>query len=153
VLQGGTGSSVSVSLTVTNGTGTYAGASSGSTPITLAGSVSGDFLSGFKFTNFTGSGTITTSGGGGPTGPPSPVITTVQNNYGNIQPGLPNYAIAPSALFFIQGTNLANTTTSLLSSADPGLQTTVSGVTVTVTAGGSTRQCPLYYLSPTQIDA
>ena len=48
---------------------------------------------------------------------------------------------------------MANTTTALLSSADPGLQTTVSGVTVTVTAGSTTLQCPLYYLSPTQVDA
>ncbi|HKA00253.1 MAG TPA: hypothetical protein VKE70_27270, partial [Candidatus Solibacter sp.] len=105
--------------------------------------------------SISGNGTITTGGGGptGPTGPPAPVITTVQNNYGNVAPGLPNYAIAPSALFYIQGTNLANTTTQLLSSADPGLQTTVSNVSVSVTAGGTTKQCPLYYLSPTQIDA
>jgi uncharacterized protein (TIGR03437 family) len=135
------------SATVTGGTGNFAGAT-GSFP-NLTGTI--NLLAGSL--SITGNGTITTGGGGGPTGPPAPVITTVQNNYGNVLPGLPNYAIAPSALFYIQGTNLANTTTSLLSSADPGLQTTVSGVTVTVTAGGSTRQCPLYYLSPTQIDA
>ena len=33
------------------------------------------------------------------------------------------------------------------------MQTTVSNVTVSVTSGGTTLQCPLYYLSPTQIDA
>ncbi len=96
--------------------------------------------------------TYTTGSGGGGTGT-GPTITTVQNNYGLIPPGLPNYGIAPGTLFFIQGSNLANTTTDLLSSAAPGLQTTVSNVTVSVTVGSTTLQCPLYYLSPTQIDA
>jgi uncharacterized protein (TIGR03437 family) len=100
-----------------------------------------------KFTTYGATG----SGGGG-TGT-GPTITTVQNNYGLIPPGLPNYGIAPGTLFFIQGSNLANSTTDLLSSAAPGLQTTVNNVTVSVTVGGTTLQCPLYYLSPTQIDA
>jgi uncharacterized protein (TIGR03437 family) len=146
------GGPATVTVTITNGTGTYSGATSGATPISLTGTVSGGVTTGFNLTNFTGSGTITT-GGGGTTGPPTPTISTIQNNFGLIAPGLPNYGIAPSALFFIQGTALANTTTALLSSASPGLQTTVSGVTVTVTAGGTTLQCPLYYLSPTQVDA
>jgi uncharacterized protein (TIGR03437 family) len=135
------------SATITGGT--YSGVSGGSFP-SLAGTgsigASGITLS------FTGAGTITT-GGGGPAGPPTPTITTVQNNYGLIPPGLPNYGIAPSTLFFIQGTGLSNSTSDLLSSAAPGLQTTVSNVTVSVTAGGTTLQCPLYYLSPTQVDA
>lgn len=95
---------------------------------------------------FTTYGTTGTGGGG-------PTITSIQNNYGQVPPGLPNYGIAPSTLFFIQGSGLANTTTDLQSSASPGLQTTLSGVTVNVTVGGKTVQCPLYYLSPTQIDA
>jgi uncharacterized protein (TIGR03437 family) len=138
----------SASATVTGGSGNFAGATGSFPSLTGTGSIS---ATGAINLTFTGAGSITT--GGGPSGPPAPSITTIQNNYGNVLPGLPNYAIAPSALFYIQGTNLANTTTALLSSADPGLQTTVSGVTVTVTAGGSSRQCPLYYLSPTQIDA
>jgi uncharacterized protein (TIGR03437 family) len=144
----GTSTSGTVALAVTNGTGTYAGATG---TFNLTGSVSGSVVTGFNLTNFTGAGTITT--GGGSTGPTPPAITSVQNNYGLIAPGYPNYGIAPSALFFIQGTNLSNTTSELLSSASPGLQTTVSNVTVTVTSGSTILQCPLYYLSPTQIDA
>src|SRR5689334_1793367 len=52
VLTGGATSSASVQMTVTGGTGTYAGATSGTTPITLTGSVSGDIVSGFKLNNF-----------------------------------------------------------------------------------------------------
>jgi len=136
------------SATVTGGTGNFAGATGSFPTLTATGGIG---ATGNITLTFTGNGTITTSGG--TTGPPTPSITTVQNNYGNILPGLPNYAIAPSTLFYIQGSNLAGTTTSLLSSADPGLQTTVSNVKVTVTAGGTSRDCPLYYLSPTQIDA
>jgi uncharacterized protein (TIGR03437 family) len=93
----------------------------------------------------------TTTGGGGNV----PTITSVQNNYGQVAPNQANYGIAPGALFFVQGTALANTTTALLSSASPGLQTQVpgTGVKVTVSVGGTSLDCPLYYLSPTQIDA
>ena len=148
LLTGGATSSATVTVAFTDGTGTYAGATG---TFKLTGSVAVDSTGNFKLNNFTGSGTITT--GGGTTGPPTPTISTIQNNFGLLAPGLPNYGIAPSALFFIQGTALANTTSALLSSADPGLQTTVSGVTVTVTAGSTVLQCPLYYLSPTQVDA
>ena len=91
----------------------------------------------------------TTTGGGGNV----PTITVVENNYGQVGPGQANYGIAPGALFFVKGSALANTTTSLQSSASPGLQTTLQNVKVTVTVGASTQDCPLYYLSPTQIDA
>jgi uncharacterized protein (TIGR03437 family) len=97
---------------------------------------------------------FTTYGAGGSTGGgSSPIISSIYNNYGGIAQGLPNYGIAPGALFVIAGSGLANTTTSLQSSAAPGLQTTLNGVTVTVSVGGTTLDCPLYYLSPTQIDA
>jgi uncharacterized protein (TIGR03437 family) len=99
-----------------------------------------------KFTTYGATG----SGGGGGT---SPTISSIYNNYGGVAQGLPNYGIAPGALFVIAGSGLANTTTPLQSSAAPGLQTTLSGVTVTVSVGGTTLDCPLYYLSPTQIDA
>jgi uncharacterized protein (TIGR03437 family) len=147
LLTGGATSSATVTVAVTNGTGTYAGATG---TFKLTGSVTGDILSGFKLVNFTGAGAITT---GGAVGPTVPTIDTVQNNYGLISPGLPNYGIAPSALFFIKGTGLSNSTTALLSSAAPGLQTTVNGVTVSVTSGGTTLPCPLYYLLPTQVAA
>src|ERR1022692_2068616 len=106
------------------------------TTVTTGGSLS------LQFTTFGATGA-----GSGPT------ITSIQNNYGQVPPGLPNYGIAPSTLFFIQGTGRANATSDLQSSASPGLQTTLSGVSVKVTVGGTTVQCPLYYLSPTQIDA
>jgi uncharacterized protein (TIGR03437 family) len=96
---------------------------------------------------------FTTFGASGGTGATGPSISTVQNNFGQIAPGLPNYGIAPGSLFFIQGSNLAATTSDLLSSSSPGLQTTVSGVSVSATIGGSTLACYLYYISPTQIDA
>lgn len=106
-------------------------------------------------TGGTSGGSITTkfltygaSGGGN-----NPSISSVQNNYGQIPDGLPNYGIAPGTIFFIKGSNLSATTTSLLSSASPGLQTTQNGVSVSVTVGGTTLPCPLYYLSPTQLDA
>ena len=35
-------------------------------------------------------------------GPTGPVITSIQNNYGQVPQGLPNYGIAPSTLFFVQ---------------------------------------------------
>lgn len=81
------------------------------------------------------------------------VITSIQNNYGQIPDGLPNSRFAPGVLFFVKGTGLANTTTDLQSSAAPGLQTTLQGVSVKVTSGTTVLQCYLYYASPTQIDA
>jgi uncharacterized protein (TIGR03437 family) len=90
-----------------------------------------------------------------PTPQAPPTITAVENNYSQIPQGLPNYGIAPSSLFFIKGTGLAsvNDLGSLRSSAAPGLQTTADGVTVSVTIGSTTVNCPIYYLSPGQIDA
>jgi uncharacterized protein (TIGR03437 family) len=90
------------------------------------------------------------SGGGSGT----PTIATVENNYGLIQPGLPNYGIAQGSLFFVKGLNLANVTTTLQQSDQPGgLVTTLDGVTVSVTVGTTTKPCYLLYLSPVQIDA
>jgi uncharacterized protein (TIGR03437 family) len=96
---------------------------------------------------------VTFGGTGGTTGGSGPTISSVMNNYSAIAPGQPNYGIAPGSLFFVTGSGLATTTTALQDSRSPGLQTTLQGVTVTVVVGGSTLTCPLYYLSPTQIDA
>jgi uncharacterized protein (TIGR03437 family) len=133
----GASSSVSVSLTVTGGTGTYSGASSGTTPITLTGGVSGDIISGFKFSNFTGSGTITTGGGGG--GTPTPTITAVQDAASNT-PG-----IAQGCIFIVKGSNLS---VSGLTSYPPPRPTNPSGVKVTFTpaAGGSSTDAYIVYL-------
>ena len=115
--------------------------------LVVAGGTAGGSIN-IKFTTFG------VSGGGGGGGASGPSITTVQNNYSQIAKGLPNYGIAPGTLFFVQGANLAATTTDLLSSAAPGLPTTRDGVSVSVTSGGaSAAPCPIYYLSPTQIDA
>jgi uncharacterized protein (TIGR03437 family) len=98
---------------------------------------------GINFTTFTG----------GSAGAPS--ITSVQNNYGQIPQGLPNSALAPGSLFFIKGSGLSSVDDgqTLRSSAAPGLQTQASNVSVSVTVNGTTVACPLYYLSPGQIDA
>jgi uncharacterized protein (TIGR03437 family) len=143
------GSLAGVTAKITGGTGAYSGATGN---LTLS---SGSVAIGLTVTmTFSAAGTITTGGGGGPVGPTPPSITTVQNNYGLISPGLPNYGLAPSTLFFIKGDNLSSVTSpDLISSASPGLPTTQNNVTVTVTSGGQTLQCPLYYLSPNQIDA
>jgi uncharacterized protein (TIGR03437 family) len=93
-------------------------------------------------------GNTTGSGGGN-----IPTIAAAVNNYGGIAPGLPNYGIAPGSLFALYGTSLAAAATSLQDSRPPGLQTTLNNVTVTVTVGGSSVTCPLYSVSPTQIDA
>ncbi len=87
--------------------------------------------------------------------PVGPTIVSVQNNYGQIDAGLPNSALAPGSLIFVKGTNLSpvNDGQSLRSSASPGLQNTISGVSVTVTVNGISLNCPLYYLSPRQINA
>lgn len=62
--------------------------------------------------------------------------------------GLPNYGIAQGSIFVIFGTNLANASSGL--QAAP-LQTTLDGVSVQITVGGSTTQALLYYVMPNQI--
>ncbi len=44
----------------------------------------------------------------------APVISQLQNNYSYVPPGLPSYGIAEGAIFIIQGRNLANTSTPLV---------------------------------------
>jgi len=80
----------------------------------------------------------------------TPAISAVVNNYSGVKPGLPNYGIAQGSIFSIYGTNLANTTTGLQS---PPLQTTLNGVSVTVSVGGTSKQALLYYVTPSQIGA
>jgi uncharacterized protein (TIGR03437 family) len=86
----------------------------------------------------------------------APAITGVLNNYSYTQPGYPNSGIAPSSLFTIFGTGLANATSgpaSLQSSAAPGLPATLNGASVSVTVGGATVTPALYYALPTQLAA
>ncbi|HUJ49736.1 MAG TPA: hypothetical protein VLW25_06040 [Bryobacteraceae bacterium] len=91
--------------------------------------------------------------GGAPAG--APTITKVQNNYSNIALGLPNYGIAPSTLFVIYGTRLADPTAKavLQSSASPGIPTTLNGASISVTVNGVTTHPAMYYAIATQIAA
>jgi uncharacterized protein (TIGR03437 family) len=91
--------------------------------------------------------------GGAPAG--APVITNVQNNYSNIVAGLPNYGIAPSTIFVIYGTGLANpsATAVLQSSASPGIPTTLNGASINVTVNGVTTHPGIYYAIASQIAA
>ena len=80
----------------------------------------------------------------------TPVIRSVENNYSNIVADLPNYGIAQGSIFFIKGSNLAPSTTSL---QNVPLKTSLNGVNIQVTVNGTTTSPLIYYLSPAQIDA
>jgi uncharacterized protein (TIGR03437 family) len=125
-------------LTITGGTGTYSGATSGTSPIALTGTVSGDIVSGFKLTNFT-SGTFTITTGGTPP-PPVPTITAVQDAASNT----PN--IAQGSIFIVKGSNLS---ASGYTPFGPPRPTVSSGVKVTftpVSGGGAGTDAYLVYL-------
>jgi uncharacterized protein (TIGR03437 family) len=87
--------------------------------------------------------------------PSGPVITQILNNSSRIQPGLPSYGIAPSSLFVIIGTGLADkgAPVVLQSTAAPGLPLTLNGASISVTVNGKSTHPPIYYASPTQIGA
>lgn len=98
---------------------------------------------------------FTTFGATGGVGPGAPVIKKIQNNYSNIVSGLPNYGIAPSTLFVIYGTGMANptATATLQSSAAPGIPTTLNGASISVTVNGVTTHPGMYYATAGQIAA
>jgi uncharacterized protein (TIGR03437 family) len=91
--------------------------------------------------------------GGAPAG--APVITSIQNNYSNISSGLPNYGIAPSTIFAIYGTGLADPAAKavLQSSAAPGIPTTLNGASISVTVNSVTTHPGIYYAIATAIAA
>jgi uncharacterized protein (TIGR03437 family) len=80
----------------------------------------------------------------------APTVTGLLNNYSFTLPGLPNYGIAQGSIFEIWGTHLSSQTTGLL---NPPLQSTLNGVTVSVTVNGTTTNPLFYFQSPTQMDA
>ncbi len=83
-----------------------------------------------------------------------PSIAGVFNNSSLTPFGYPNYGIAPSSLFVIKGSNLADPGAPVLqSSADPGLPLTLNGASITVTVNGVTTHPAIYYTSPAQIAA
>src|ERR1039458_6742672 len=79
-----------------------------------------------------------------------PVISIIVNNYSGVPPGLPNSGIAQGAIFIVLGENLANSSTGLRSLP---LTTTLDGVSMSVTVGGTTTLPILYYVLPNQIAA
>src|SRR5579871_778391 len=85
----------------------------------------------------------------------APIITKLQNNYSNIAQGLPNYGIAPSTIFVIYGTGLADPTAqaALQSSGGSGIPTSLNGASIAVTVNGVTTHPAMYYAIATQIAA
>ncbi len=141
VLTGGATSSASVSFTVTGGTGTYSGATTGTTPVTLTGSVTGDIVNGYKLNNFTSASAFTITTGGAVTPPPpaGPTITAVQDAASNTQ------GIAQGSIFIVKGTNLSAAGYTPFAPPRP---TVSSGIKVTFTpvAGGTGTDAYLVYL-------
>jgi len=85
-----------------------------------------------------------------------PKITSVQNNYSLLTPGLPNFGIAQGSLFIIKGTSLASIPTSsvtLQSSGGSGIPKTLNGASISVTVNGTTVQPGIYYAGATQVAA
>jgi uncharacterized protein (TIGR03437 family) len=83
-----------------------------------------------------------------------PAVTMVLNNSSETPFGYPNYGIAPSSLFVITGSSLADPGTPVpQSTAPPGLPLTLNGASISVTVNGTTTEPPIYYTSPTQIAA
>lgn len=81
-------------------------------------------------------------------------ITAIQNNSSGIPSGFPSSGIAPSSIFIVQGTGLADPgAPALQSSADPGLPLTLNGVSLMVVVNNTTVHPALYYTSPTQLAA
>jgi len=85
----------------------------------------------------------------------APTIAKIQNNYSNVALGLPNYGIAPSTIFVIYGTGLADPAAkaALQSSASPGIPATLNGASISVTVNGVTTHPAMYYAIASQIAA
>jgi uncharacterized protein (TIGR03437 family) len=133
------GGSGTGALTVTGGTGSYAGYTGTFSSVTETGSVSGTSIT----LSATGAGTVNTSGGGTTT--PVPTIASVTDGA--------SYTanIAEGGFFTVWGSNLAASNIGLTNFPRP---TTVSGVTVTVTpaTGGTGTPVYLIYVGTGQIN-
>ena len=71
----------------------------------------------------------------------TPVTTEILNNYGLINGG----TVAQGAIFIVKGSSLSDQTTTLQSVP---LQTTLVGVRMEITVGGTTTFAPMYYALP-----
>ncbi len=107
---------------------------------------------------------VTNSGGaitlqfttfGASAAPGVPSVALILNNSSGIPPGFPNYGIAPSSIFIVLGTSLADSETPVLQNtqAAGGLPLTLNGASITVVIGGVTTHPALYYTSPNQLGA
>jgi len=130
-----------ISLTVTGGTGSYAGASGTFAALTGSAALSGTSV---NLTNYTGTGTITLGGsggggGGGGAGANAPVITAVLDAASYTK------NIARGSIFVVKGSNLSAAGFTQLSFPLP---TSSSGVRITFTpaGGGAAVDAYLIYL-------
>ena len=83
-----------------------------------------------------------------------PVVNQIMNNSSAIPPFYPNYGIAPSSIFIVTGSNLADAGDPVLqSSAAPGIPLKLNGASIDVTVKGVTTHPALYYTSPGQLAA
>jgi uncharacterized protein (TIGR03437 family) len=83
----------------------------------------------------------------------APVVARILNNSSLTPVGMPNYGIAPSSIFILQGSNLADPGTPVLQDSSKGLPLTLNGASITVVVNGVTTHPALYYTSPTQLAA
>ena len=87
-----------------------------------------------------------------PAPPSSPTVAGIVNNSSGVPPGFPNYGIAPSSLFLVIGTGLADPGDLVLqSSQPPGLPLPLNGTSITVVVNGVPTHPALYYVLPTQL--
>jgi uncharacterized protein (TIGR03437 family) len=132
----GTATSGSGSATITGGTGTYAGATGSFA--TLAGTATGSLLAGFAL-QFTGPGSITTSGTGGG-GPTTPTVTVTEV----LDAGGYTANIAQGSIFVVKGSNLAPGEVKFASYPLPTVLNTAK-ITFTPAAGGSPTDAFMVY--------
>src|SRR5580704_10571062 len=97
-----------------------------------------------------------TTYGASSTGPGTPTVTGVTNNYSFIPSGFTNSGVTPSSIITIFGANMAAPVTggvTLQSSAGSGIPTALNGTSISVTVNGKTVTPGIYYATPTQIAA
>jgi uncharacterized protein (TIGR03437 family) len=85
--------------------------------------------------------------------PGVPVIAQILNNSSLTPLGMPNYGIAPSSIFVVQGSDLADSGNPVLQDSSAGLPLTLNGASITVVVGGVTTHPALYYTSDAQLAA
>lgn len=87
-----------------------------------------------------------TTYGASSSGPPAPTITSVRNGSSAIPAGFPNSGIAPSTLFAIEGSNMADPNAPVVNQdSTKGLPTTLNGASVKVVASDGKTYTPALY--------